>query len=292
VRVVSAPDTTAPRPEIAKPGRHRSTWVAVVGVAAVVIVVSLAVPTWVGGWAPLAHWTCESTELITTGTFYLLLALVNSPYGGLGFVNSTYPSQAVGFPPSWAAYQSDGGGESNGSVWGAFVWDTATVSTLTNETAWGPGDNVRCTDQFALTLHIVPPSQGGNGYGGQIFNQPWGPQFGTGSKSDRGEPFMWNLSTRYGNASSVFHNGFYGSNSAPITTCGGAAQSIPVRASAVTTWVSFNLGGHNYTVSVHLPLSESFHYWFPPDFGTWQVDNLSAPGGPGGGWAFSYSPCA
>jgi len=32
----------------------------------------------------------------------------------------------------------------------------------------------------------------------------------------------------------------------------------------------------------------TWSYWFPPDFGTWQIDNLSAPGGPGGGWAFNF----
>ena len=206
-------------------------------------------------------------------------------------MNSTYPSQPVGFPPSWAASQLSGGGEFNGSVWGAFLRDTANVSTLSNQTMFGPGGNDRCSSRFALSFHEVPKSDGGFEYGGEIFSTPWGPQFGNGSSSDFGEPLIWNFSTSPGEASSIFRNGFYSLNSPPISTCGGPAQTVIVRILGLTTWITFELNDRNLTAPATLPLSEVFDYWFPANFGTWQVDNLSAPGGPGGGWAFSYSPC-
>jgi hypothetical protein len=270
-------------------GRRRA---GIVGIVVIVVIIGLVAPTAFATWAPLLHWTCEATAVTNSGTFFLPLALVNSPYGGGGFVNSTYPSQAVGFPPSWAAYQMEGGGESNGSIWGAFVWDTVAVSTLSNASVFGPGTNNRCVAQFSISFHIVPAAQGGGGYGGEIFNVPWGPDFGTGAMSDIGEPLLFNFSTSPGNSTSVFRQGFYGENEAPITTCNGPSQSISAVVNGVTTWVSFSWNGRSYTVPAVLPLTEDFHFVFPADFGTWEVDNLSAPGGPGGGWAFSYSPCS
>jgi hypothetical protein len=277
----------------ASSGWTRRRRVSVGSLLAVVVVVGLISPTLVAGWAPVVHWTCTATEVTTTGTFYLPLALVNSPYGGSGFVNSTFPSEAVGFPPSWAESQIEGGGEYNGSVWGSFLWDTANVSTLSNQTTLGPGSNNRCTSHFAISFQMVPPGQGGNGYSGEIFNAPGGPEFGTGSPSDQGEPLMFNFSMSGGNATSVFDNGYSASNSAPVTTCGGPAASLTAGVAGLTTWISFTWNGHNYSVPIALPLSEDFQYHFPANFGTWAVDNLSEPGGPGGGWAFDYvGPCA
>jgi hypothetical protein len=269
---------------------RRAKWVPVAVGVAVGVLLSLA--GLAGSWVPLTHSTCKPSAATTTGTFFLPLALVNSPYGGLGYVNSTYPSQAVGYPPSSVVYRSDGGGDSNGTVWGSFLWDTATVSLLSNQTALGPGLNDRCSDPFALSLQVVPPDHGGNGYSGEIFDWPGGPEFGTGSPTDRGEPLMFNLSTSAGNTTSEFHNGFYEPNAASVTTCGGPAKSLPVEVNGLMTWISFTWDGRSYSTPTTLPLAEDFRFLFPANFGTWAVDNLSAPGGPGGGWAFSYTPCA
>ncbi|MGC2034334.1 MAG: hypothetical protein WA761_02675 [Thermoplasmata archaeon] len=62
-------------------------------------------------------------------------------------------------------------------------------------------------------------------------------------------------------------------------------QGLPVK-------LLFTENEQNFSVPYVLPFTEQYTYTFPANFGTWQVDNLSAPGGPGGGWAFSYSPCS
>jgi hypothetical protein len=273
-----------------RPGSWKRIWIA--GLVVVVVVGGLVVPSDVASWGPVFHWACESAGVTSSGTFFLPLAMVDSPYGGRGSVNSTYPSREVGFPPSWAAYQSDGGSESNDSVWGAFILDTANVTHLTNQTVLGPGASTHCSSEFGLEFHTVPPGSGGVGYGGEIFDVPWGPEFGTGAWSDQGEPLMYDFSTSPGNATSEFRQGFYGSNSPPISTCGGPSRSVPVAIRGLTTWVQFSWNGQYFSAPTDLPLSEVFSYYFPANLGTWQIDNLSAPGGPGGGWSFSYTPCS
>jgi hypothetical protein len=113
---------------------------------------------------------------------------------------------------------------------------------------------------------------------------------GQGNVSDQQEPvvlFPGHSNTIY------FLNGFDTPDSGSISTCGEPAQSLPlVTSTHLTLWAHFASDGQNYSVPFNLPIVESqFHYWFPANFGTWQVGNLSASGGPGGGWAFSYSPC-
>lgn len=272
--------------------RRRRKLVGLAGVVAAGIAVALVATVLLSSWSPVVHWTCDETEVAESGTFLLPLGLVNSPFGGNGSVLSVFPSRAVGYPPSWASTQSVGGTESNGSIWGAFLLVTANVSSLSTELVLGPGGDDRCSNQFSFAFHVVPTNQGGFGYGGELFTQPWMPEFGTGSPTDRDEPFTWNFSTTPGTTSSTFHNGFYESNAASVSTCGTSGRSVPVKSSGLTTWIPFSWNGQNYSEPAVLPLSETFLYSFPGDFGTWEVDNLSAPGGPGGGWAFNYlGPC-
>jgi len=68
-------------------------------------------------------------------------------------------------------------------------------------------------------------------------------------------------------------------------------MSLPVRTLGLSVSFRIDLGNQSFWIATELPFTEQYHYSFPANFGTWQVDNLSAPGGSGGGWAFSYSPC-
>ena len=272
-----------------RPSRRRRA-ILVACVCVVGIALSLALPTYFLSWAPVAHFACVTTSDVETNSFYLPLALVNSPYGGRGSVNSSFNAQSVGLPPTWPL-DLVGGGTYNGSVWGAFELETAHVSTLENETVLGPGSSVRCSQALSVHLQTIGPN-GGQGVAGEIFNTPWGPEFGTGESSDAGEPLEFNFTPAPGNATSWFHGGFTAANSSPISTCGKPADSVEVRTVGLTTWIPLEHDGMTEHVAVLLPLTESFTYYFPANFGSWQIDSLSASGGPGGGWAFSYSPCA
>jgi hypothetical protein len=61
--------------------------------------------------------------------------------------------------------------------------------------------------------------------------------------------------------------------------------------SYVNVEIPFPYDGSIRVVNATVTVTADFEYTFPSDSGVWGVDNLSAPGGPGGGWAFSYTPC-
>lgn len=255
-------------------GQKGKRWAVTSALAVSVLIVGLFTPTLIGGWAPLLRWTCASTGEVMAETVQIPGLLLNSPYAGRAWGNVTYP---LGFLPDDLIGQ--GTKESNGgAAWAGFL-ATVTVDTVGNETAWGPGANVHCSQPFGVTLSpIGNPSVGI-------------PILGPGNLSDRDEPTV----LFPGNSSGIsFWNGFGLANSGNVTTCGDPALSLPlVTSTYLTLWASFSFGGQSHSASFSVPVVMSqFHYWFPANFGTWQVDNLSAPGGPGGGWAFSYSPCS
>lgn len=117
---------------------------------------------------------------------------------------------------------------------------------------------------------------------------------GPNNTSDSNEPHTATLPTleNGGGQSPRFNASYLLPNEPAIATCSRGAQSLPLVISDRLTI--------DFPAAPDLPSSlwytltfvQTFHYLFPSDFGTWQIDNLSTPGGPGGGWAFSYSPCS
>ena len=88
-----------------------------------------------------------------------------------------------------------------------------------------------------------------------------------------------------------YWNGFYTETSV-VSTCGIGASTIEtVTSTHLTVSVAFSFDGSIHTANATLSQNTTFHYTFPSNTGVWAVDNLSASAGPGGGWAFSYSPC-
>jgi len=170
-----------------------------------------------------------------------------------------------------------------GETLGSFFTVNATVYAQSNVTTWGPGTNSRCSQPFSIGLSS--PS---------IYALAGGGILGVNNTSDANEPSYALIYEGTPNQihSLTFDNSFGVANAANISTCGGPARSLPlVLSNYLNVWFPVTIRGQNLTVPYTIPVTESYHYIFPADFGTWQVDNLSAPGGPGGGWAFSYSPC-
>jgi len=233
------------------------------------------------GSVPFHHWTCRSQQIVATEQMQMPQAIVNSPYGGAGYVNSTWSdnpawfSEGTGFP---------GVGAADGNISAAFVQVNVTVVSLANETAWGLGVGSRCTAPYQV---VLPMLVSGGGYGGGIFNYAWEPLFGPEAPSDQNEPRMVNLTVYPGDASPYFSNGFTAANTQNVSTCGGPAQHLIVTSTFLTVWIPFTVEGSSHLIPLILPYLESFSYVFPAN-GIWAADNLSEPGGPGGGWAFDY----
>lgn len=250
----------------------------IVGGAIAVATVVLVLPTLLGGWAPLLHYACVHEEGSAVTLYAWVPALmINSPYGGEAFGNGTVPPGPLSPSGQGLVYEL---GEANGSAaWAGFRAEF-NVSRVENQTLWGAGQDVRCKSPFSASAS----------YWGDIVLG--GPLLGSGNISDSGEPTSLNHWTYPGDVNLTVSNGFTGNNSRSISTCGKPAAMNFTSSSRFIVEIPVLLGGVEYSLPYVLPIQESFHYVFPSDFGTWQVDNLSAPGGPGGGWAFSYTPCS
>jgi hypothetical protein len=257
---------------------------ATAGSVALVLVLAYTVPL---PWSPLVHWECrEGGEAANLTGLFIPAVLVNSPYGGGGWGNGTFPATFPGVwsgpvPPSVKAV-SLGTGALNGSALGTFFEVNASAFPETNTTVWGPGANSRCHAAYAMDV-LNPPSNAEVGVG----------VLGANSTSDAGEPSHGSIIDQPGAALASFDNAFVTANRPAISTCGGAAVSIPsVESDYLEVSVNFTTTGKTIEVAYTISVQESYHYWFPPNYGTWEIDDLSAPGGPGGGWAFAYAPCA
>jgi hypothetical protein len=274
------------QPATPKWSRRRKVSV-VITVAACAVAVGLFLPTALAGWAPVLHWTCKPGVKVTSLTNWAIPAvLVNSPYGGSAWGNGTFPPTFPGISrgaPGNVYAIAYGTGAGNGETQGAFFTVNVSIYRQGNATELGPGMNVRCSQPFRAVLSAPPQYV-------EIGGEVQGPN----NTSDAGEPTHVILPAEFqdnwGNV--TFSNSFGVDNTANVSTCGLPARSYPsVTSNRLDVWFPVTVDGQSLNVSYVIPVDESYNYIFPANFGTWQVDNLSAPGGPGGGWAFSYLPC-
>jgi hypothetical protein len=278
---VSADDPAVVRPAGPKPRYHWKTWTAVAGICAIVLVAGLVASTFVGPWAPAAHWTCVDKTRIAAGVAFYPVVLVNSPFGGRGWANGSISQNFPGF-----GGVSESSFSWNGTSTGTFNDVNITIYRTASMLAPGPGFNTPCAGVLAAVPSQAPFLVT---YAGFTVEVP-------SNLTDQGESTSLPFTSyaNYTNLPVMFNNSFTQSNLPSITTCGGPAQYEPVGTTSHTLSirVQYMADGTTQTTLMVLPFAESYDYLFPADFGTWQIDNLSAPGGPGGGWAFSYSPCS
>jgi hypothetical protein len=258
-------------------------WPSAAAGVAVGLAVSLAGVS--GSLSPFEHAVCVDRGQVSLGYYFLPAVLVNSPYGGRGWGNGTiaadYPG-GPGYPSDRGAY---GGGSLNGTA--EEIWFMVNLSILgfANATEWGLGQNHLCSRGFSV---LPLPPYIGPGFGG------WGITV-VNNLTDSGEAGSANFSGNFAGSpqSPIWNNGFTAANAPSVSTCNNSSPvSRYVQVPGPTVLVPFTESRAHLQASYTLPFAEGFHYVFPPRFGTWAVDNLSAPGGPGGGWAFAYAPCA
>lgn len=278
---VQAETPTVQPPGASKWSRRRKASV-ITAIMAFLVAAGLFLPAAVGGWAPVLHWTCQKGSKVIDEVTWIPVILINVPYGGYASGNGSLPAEYLG--PNTLLPSADGTDGINGSVSGVIYAVWLNISTEQDVTTWGPGNNVRCTQAYTVAAGGTGPQPPGS-YAGGIF--------GPGLRSDVAEPHVFTFGSGPSNQTVLFSNGFTAANSETISTCGGPAANRyqPVHQTNLVVNVPFAFAGSNHTASFVIPVEQSYHYMFPANFGIWQVDNLSEPGGPGGGWAFSYSPC-
>ncbi len=210
---------------------------------------------------------------------FLPAVLVNSPYAGEGWGNGTIPEGYPAGPGQPNHTAMLGGGAINGTMTAVFFSVGLTIEKYSNASFLGYGSNTPCSQPY----QVIPHSEGADGPVGWPVAVPT-------NISDEGEATTVNLSASFSGdpGTPTWANGFVTDNAPTISTCGASGRNVSVISEGLTLWISFALDRVNETVRYVLPFAESFHYYFPPNFGTWAIDNLSTPKGPGGGWAFDY----
>jgi hypothetical protein len=254
------------------------------------VVLSLASFASTGGGI-LTHTTCEvGSRVAYPNDTWIPAVLVNSPFGGnasgMGIMNWDFPGAWNGPPPApgQTLKVGMGTGDLNGTAGGAFFTVSLSVFQSRTVTQAGPGMNLPCTASVQLDLQAP-----------QTYAEAGARVTTVSNLTDAGEADNATLFAGLNGSiqsPAFFDNGFTRANTNEISTCGQQGKTVPAAMQGLG--VTFHVAAINqtYLIPETLPFTEVFSYTFPGDFGNWQVDNLSEPGGPGGGWAFSYSPCA
>lgn len=236
------------------------------------------VPTLFLGWGTVYHWVCDSSgpEGLEPN-LWVPVAISNAPYGGNATV-MTYFSH----PSDYDGYGFGNGGPTNSSAVITEALQIAfnvTFLSETRELAWGPGTVAQCPTGFVAEL------QNPSGAGASS------PQVNVSSLfSDQAVANSVPANDANG-PPPLFNASFTEANSHPISTCDEPATSYRVAVDRFDLTFQWIRGNTTTLVNFVVTYPTVYVYNFPGHFGTWQVDNLSMPGGPGGGWAFSYSPC-
>lgn len=254
----------------------------------VVVGIAIAVATFASaGGGILAHVTCDTGPSLAHQTdAWIPAVLVNSPFGGnasgTGIMNWNFPGAWNGPPPAPGHVFKLGWGTGalNGTTSGAFFAVNISVFVPKNTTLIGPGENHPCNS--AIELELQAPST----YGGSASSIQTVSNFTNAGEAVNATLFPGlNGSVQ---SPAFFSNGFYDANRPSVTTCSAAGETLPLTTQGLGVTFHIEANNSTYQIAYELPFTEEFSYTFPADFGTWQVDNLSAPGGPGGGWAFNF----
>ncbi|MGP8077824.1 MAG: hypothetical protein ACLQC7_05470 [Thermoplasmata archaeon] len=229
-----------------------------------------------GSWTPFEHTVCGREALLShEDRRYIPAFFLNSPYGGRAFGLSQIP-----WPIQPGVTIGVGGPTSNGTVITDFVGGVnVSLYQLQNFTNLGLGINEPCRAYYGVELQLPHLNRS---------IETWIPT--ASNLTDAGEVDNFSILSTPDNQSTVafFNNSFSVWNADSVSTCGGVAQTIPVKSSSLTIGIPFTVGGRTLTIPYILPFAQNFTYRFPANFGSWEVGNLSEPGGPGGGWAFNF----
>lgn len=215
--------------------------------------------------------TCAPGPIVAAlnDTFTPLL-LLNSPFG------TNYSESSNGsLPIDNGTRTLTLGGAYNGNVWGYFERIDWTVAVGESK----GGSERSCAAMFYLSAKDLWTGDGLPVYNGTLSNfsnDSEVPTHAGGNLSD-GE---------------VVFNDRFTSTTNLVDTCGHGTQFENATSTHITVGIGFEYQGSWHVVNTVLAIVTHYQYTFPADGGRWSVDNLSSPGGPGGGWAFSYSPCS
>lgn len=250
-------------------------------VVSVVLVVALVLTLFLFPGSPLlSHVQCKSESMAVGLNVFAPFGILNVPYGGNGTLRVSVPAWGT-----WSLYSANSSSPYSGTVY----LTEYNVSSLRNTSVSGIGASNPCVSPFEVYPALSERVQGS--FGGTPLPNA------TSDVNESTISFVGFRPAIYGvegiNPTARYSNGFTSANMGYITTCGSTENfSMSTTSDYLTMRFAFNDSGTIRYVPYDLTIIvDTFTYTFPANFGTWEVDNLSAPGGPGGGWAFAYYPC-
>jgi hypothetical protein len=242
-------------------------------VAAVMIGAGVGVGL-VAAWATVGAPTqCIPSEPITTLLTLTPVLIVNSPYGG--YANGTLTIYAN--TSTQTARVTETTGARNGSV--TYLLDRVNWTIWTTQRVGNPTGS--CAGIFAYSEAPAGSVQIGLSTPENYTNDSQAPQFSGdgGVDSATGGPY-----------SVLYFNDSYSRFSWGIGTCSGLGGETAASSSYLSYRIPFEYLGSPHVASVTVNELTNYTYWIPPG-GNFYVDELSSPGGPGGGDSFTYLPC-
>lgn len=263
-------------PETGEAHRHRpsrQTVLLAILVAVALVAVTAAVPLAALPWSPLLHYECAPGATVATRELWTPVVLVNAPYAGFGNGTGKYP-----LPNGW---WSENFTVANGGAAASLELDEWSIAPAVRVVVAGPGANAVCRG-YVGTVKL-------EGEYMSVTLLPAGA-----ATSDAAENTSFTRADPYGNGydSVLFDNG-YSEGDLTLSTCGGGGIVMGAFSDHLAVRIPFTLDGTGYTASATISGTYNYTYTFPGQTGTWSIDDLNTGAhAPGGGWAFSFTPCA
>jgi hypothetical protein len=88
--------------------------------------------------------------------------------------------------------------------------------------------------------------------------------------------------------SEVYVNDTFARAQLGLSTCAGGAVTLGTTSTYLDIGIPYRHDGTGQVATATLQVLTNYTYTFPGGAGSWAIDELSAPGGPGGGWSFAY----
>ena len=237
-----------------------------------------------GGAIPHALVDCQIGEVASTTYTFLPAAIPNSPFGGNSSGEGILPYGFPGWPSPPGERWGFGTGALNGTTNVVFFGTDVVIGLLENTSSWGYGTSAPCTERFSVGTQAYY-SVGPVGWSVPVVS----------NLTDIGEADTDNLSSSFAESPVVpiWNNSFYSDNFGVVSTCGTGSLTRTSLTFGLNLTLTFDWNGTAMEIAHSFPFEEKFSYTFPANFGSWDVDNLSADDGPSGGWAFDYvGPCS
>ena len=237
------------------------------------------------GEGVLTHTVCRTGALESNQAIWTPWELVNAPYLGHTIWGGSFDTWGL-FGPTHVTLSNGNLSKGNIST-GYFETQNWSVYDQSSQTELGPGANHPCNSPYLVKLAHTTFDVSVDGQ----------PLQGPGNTTNANEPttFDCSLCSPGGPSipSAIFSNGFVRANLPPVTTCGVSGRDLNFSSESFDVSIPTQTDHGPILINLSISSQANYTYYFPPNGGTWQIDDLqeNMPGLRGQGLAFNWRPC-